>query len=104
MALKQFPKTKYYRSKKHLFNVSQLPCMVCGTEGLTQACHSNWAEHGKGRGIKASDEFTAAMCHHCHYILDQHPALTKTQRREMWDEAYKKTVDALVEQGLWEVK
>lgn len=97
----RFPKTKYFRSKDHLRNVAILPCQVCGLEGASQAAHSNWSEHGKGRGIKASDEFTAALCYQCHHELDQGWMLNADQRRSMWDMAYRKTVNELVAQDLW---
>jgi hypothetical protein len=95
------PKFSYYRSKKHLMNVAGLPCQNCYIEGQTQASHSNWAEHGKGRGIKASDEFTAALCQTCHFELDQGARLNKEQRRYLWDMAYQKTVNKLKAGNLW---
>ena len=91
----------YFRSKKHLKNVASLPCQVCGLEGSTQAAHSNQAKHGKGRGIKASDEYTAALCFKHHFLIDQGQSLTKEERVDMWDKAHQKTVNALIEQGLW---
>lgn len=100
MALK-FPKTTYYRSKSHLKNVASLPCQLCGIEGYTQAAHSNWAEHGKGRSIKASDEYVAALCQYCHYEIDQGSTLDKDGRRAHWDAAYRNTVKALVAKDLW---
>jgi len=95
------PKFSYLRSKEHLKNVASLPCQNCGMEGQTQAAHSNWAEHGKGRGIKASDIFTAALCQTCHAELDQGQHLSKEQRRQMWDEAYKRTKQKLKEENKW---
>jgi len=95
------PKYNYFRSKKHLMNVADLPCQNCYIEGQTQAAHSNWAEHGKGRGIKASDEYTAALCQTCHTELDQGSHLSKDQRRQMWNRAYEKTKERLKEQNLW---
>jgi len=95
------PKYNYFRSKKHLMNVADLPCQNCYIEGQTQAAHSNWAEHGKGRGIKASDEYTAALCQTCHTELDQGSHLSKDQRRQMWDRAYERTKERLKEQNLW---
>jgi len=93
-------KFKYLRSKKHLQNVAELPCQHCGTEGQTQAAHSNWAEHGKGRGIKASDEYTAALCYTCHAELDQGMSLSREERRVMWDIAYAKTLVELEKRGI----
>ena len=95
------PKFNYFRSKKHLQNVASLPCQNCYIEGETQAAHSNWSEHGKGRGIKASDEFTAALCQKCHTELDQGARLNKEQRRMLWQMAYQKTVSKLKAQGKW---
>ena len=84
-------------------NVADLPCQNCYIEGQTQAAHSNWAEHGKGRGIKASDEYTAALCQTCHAELDSGTRLNKEQRRDLWQMAYQKTVNKLVEKNLWPV-
>ena len=94
-------KFNYFRSKKHLKNVAGLCCQHCGADGYTQAAHSNQLKHGKGRGIKASDEFTAALCIKHHYEIDQGSSLSKQERIDMWDKAHEKTVIALKEQGLW---
>lgn len=82
-------------------NVASLPCQNCYIEGQTQAAHSNWAEHGKGRGIKASDEYTAALCQACHTEIDSGSRLNKEQRRYLWDMAHQRTINRLIEQGLW---
>jgi hypothetical protein len=95
------PKFNYFRSNKHLKNVASLACQVCGVEGQTQAAHSNQLKHGKGRGIKASDEFTAALCQTCHTELDSGAKLSKEQRRMLWDLAYYRTVNRLKSQGIW---
>jgi len=95
------PKFKYFRSKKHLKNVASLACQHCGLEGSTQAAHSNRLIHGKGRGVKASDEYTAALCVNHHYEIDQGSNLTKQQRIDMWNDAYQKTVNQLKEKNLW---
>jgi hypothetical protein len=95
------PKFNYFRSRKHLMNVAELPCQNCYIEGQTQAAHSNWAEHGKARGLKASDEFTAALCQKCHTELDQGARLNKEQRRMLWQMAYAKTVNKLKASGKW---
>lgn len=95
------PKFNYFRSKAHLKNVASLACQNCGIEGQTQAAHSNWAEHGKGRGIKASDIFTAALCQTCHAELDQGQHLSKEQRRQMWEAAFERTKQRLREENKW---
>ena len=94
-------KFNYFRSKKHLKNVAALCCQHCGVDGYTQAAHSNQLIHGKGRGIKASDEFTAALCLKCHYELDQGKNLSKDKRIEMWENAHKRTVAELKRLGVW---
>lgn len=84
-------KFQYWRSKKHLQNVASLPCQNCGIEGQTQAAHSNMAVHGKGRSIKASDIFTAALCFECHQALDAGHLLAKEQKQKMFLDALKST-------------
>lgn len=96
--IKKFP---YFRSKPHLKNVASLPCQLCGSELYVQASHSNQAKHGKGRGIKASDEFTAALCMSCHYEIDQGSKLSRDERRDQWDLAHQKTVERLVKLRLF---
>ena len=97
-----FQKQKYFRSKKHLKLVASLPCQVCGIENQTQAAHSNWAKlGGKAKSLKASDEYTAALCLKCHYEIDQGKDLTKDERQLMWYLAHNLTVAKLCERGLW---
>lgn len=85
-----------------MMNVAELPCQNCYIEGQTQAAHSNWSDlGGKARGLKASDEFTAALCQACHKELDQGARLNKEQRRMLWQMAYQKTVANLKNQGKW---
>jgi hypothetical protein len=93
-------KFQYFRSKKHLKNVASLPCQHCGLEGQTQAAHSNMAVHGKGRGIKASDVFAAALCFACHHDLDAGHSLTKEQKQKMFFAALKSTWIELQKRGL----
>jgi hypothetical protein len=95
------PKFTYTRSRKLLQAVADLPCQACGREGYTQAAHSNQSCHGKGRGIKASDVYTAALCDVCHSALDQGSHLTREQRVELWGNAWRKTVKALLSAGTW---
>ena len=96
-----YPKTEYIRSQKLLKAVASLRCMHCGTSEGVQASHSNWVEHGKGKGIKASDIYVAALCQRDHYEIDQGKDLTKEQRKEMWLNAHRKTVETLVLNREW---
>jgi hypothetical protein len=81
--------------------VAGLACQHCGLEGSTQAAHSNQLIHGKGRGIRASDEYTAALCIRCHFTLDQGSTLSKQERIEMWEKAHRKTIEELIKRNLW---
>jgi hypothetical protein len=94
-------KFEYVRSQALLTAVASLPCQECGIEGRTQAAHSNEARHGKGRGIKSSDVFTAALCVEHHTQLDQGRDLTRDERQAMWLRAHRCTVHRLVANGLW---
>jgi hypothetical protein len=54
---------------------------------------------GKGRGIKANDYRIAALCYRCHMELDQGKDLSKLERVEMWEEAHRKTIGLLFDNG-----
>lgn len=96
------PKFAYTRSPALLKACRLIPCQHCGvSDGTVVACHSNWAEHGKGRSVKASDLFVASLCFTCHSELDQGAHLTRDQRRAMWEAAHARTVDLLQRSGLW---
>jgi hypothetical protein len=97
----QIKKFDYFRSKKHLKNVASLPCQNCSMDdGTVVAAHTNWGG-GKARSLKASDEYTAALCYTCHSELDQGRMLTKEQRKKLWVVAHYRTVRKLVMLGMW---
>lgn len=96
-----FQKHQYIRSKKLLKLVAGLDCQACGSGQMVQAAHSNQMQHGKGRGIKSSDEYTAALCLKCHFEIDQGKELTKEERQEKWHQAHIATVAKLCDQGAW---
>ena len=77
-----YPKTEYIRSQKLLKAVASLRCMNCDSSHSVQASHANWAEFGKGKSLKASDIYTAALCLRCHFEIDQGRDLTKEERKE----------------------
>ena len=89
-----YPKQTYIRSKELLRLIASLDCQNCGAVGQTQAAHSNWHE-SKGRAIKASDQFAAALCVKCHSMIDQGSHLTKAERRQIWERAHYRTIAAL---------
>jgi len=96
---KSYPKAKYTRNMNLLRLIASLPCQRCGFH-LSQAAHSNW-HGGKGRGIKASDEYCAALCQMCHYRIDQSIFLNKEQRKQEWEEAHIKTLHHLCVTDQW---
>lgn len=89
-----------YRNQYLLEKVREAPCQLCGTQdGTVVAAHSNQQRDGKGMGIKAHDYRIAALCHPCHFKIDQGHNLTKGERKEMWEEAHRGTVGWLFENG-----
>jgi ferredoxin len=84
-------KFTYVRSKSLMEMYRTIPCQNCGADdGTVCGAHSNLAEHGKGRGIKASDEYCASLCNRCHVWLDQGPA-PKAEKIDMHQRAMRKT-------------
>ena len=97
-----FPKTQYIRSSALLQACREISCQGCGVaDGTVCAAHSNEARHGKGRSVKASDQFVASLCHKCHTDLDQGAYMTRDERQAMWFRAHRNTVHQLVRRGLW---
>lgn len=95
------PKFRYIRSKQILEACRSMACQHCGArDGTVVAAHSNQAKHGKGRGIKASDQFVAALCFRCHQEVDQ-GQMDKATRLAIWDAAHEKTKAILERENLW---
>lgn len=96
------PKFPYVRSKALLEACRRIACQHCGADdGTVCAAHSNQALHGKGKGIKASDVWIAALCHRCHSMLDQGREWSRETRAAIWWAAHLKTVALLTKLGLW---
>jgi hypothetical protein len=90
-----------YRNKQLLELVRKFPCQSCGLQdGTVVAAHSNQLRDGKGKGIKAHDYRIASLCFKCHSELDQGKKMSKSERVEFWEEAHRKTIAELFEQGL----
>lgn len=66
-----------------------LPGVKCAHRSTVVPCHANWAEFGKGMGLKAADKFTVPGCANCHRELDQGKRFTKEEKRQFWSEAYR---------------
>ena len=87
-----------YRNQRLLEIVRNSPCQNCGTQnGTLCAAHSNQLRDGKGRSLKAHDFRVAALCFRCHSNLDQGYQMDKEERRELWEEAHRKTIAWLFE-------
>lgn len=94
-------KFEYVRSRKLLNAIKTLPCQHCGAPAPSDPAHSNQAAHGKGKSIKASDVYVAALCRACHQEIDQGRRLSYAERVELWSNAWRKTVAALLREGRW---
>lgn len=94
-------KFDYVRSRKLLDAIKTLACQNCGAPAPSDPAHSNQQAHGKGKGIKASDVFAAALCRQCHHEIDQGHRLSYAERIDLWSSAWRKTVAALLREGLW---
>lgn len=97
------PKFRYVRSEPLMAAYRTIPCQHCGKDdGTVCGAHSNWAVHGHGRSIKASDEFCASLCSDCHVpILDQGAHLSRFERQMMWWRAHVRTVRLLLILRRW---
>ncbi len=78
------------RDAKRLAAIRKLPCVRCGNPN-SQAAHSNSAKHGKGRSIKASDEFTISLCFKCHAAFDRFELGNRAESEAMFDQWLVKT-------------
>lgn len=72
------------RDNKRLELIRSLPCCQCGDSLRSQAAHSNFGVHGKGKGIKADDRYTIPLCHSCHANLDQNLSRQTRQQQLKW--------------------
>lgn len=72
------------RNPKRLAAIRKLPCIRCGNPN-SQAAHSNSAKHGKGRSIKASDQFTVPLCFKYHVAFDRFELGNRAESEAMFD-------------------
>lgn len=97
-----FPKTEYIRSKPLMLAARKLPCQNCGiSDGTVCGAHANSAAMGKGRSIKASDQYIASLCHRCHAEVDQGRTMSRSERERVWIHAHIKTVKEMLRLSLW---
>lgn len=69
----------------------RVPGVCNGRTDTTVACHSNWAEHGKGGARKADDHWSCWGCSECHRWLDQGPA-PEGEKRAIFDAGMRRQV------------
>ena len=72
------------RDKQRLERIRALSCCECGASPRSQAAHSNFGIHGKGKGIKADDKYTIPLCVNCHQGLDQNLSQQTRQQQSDW--------------------
>ena len=72
----------------------QFGCVECGRRPVDIA-HSNFSEHGKGKGIKADDSYTVALCRCCHSDFDLFVNLNREQAKTKFANWLSKTNMAL---------
>lgn len=98
------PKFLYVRDERLRFMCGAMPCQHCGSAGpdagVTWA-HSNQSAHGKGRSIKASDIYVAALCLVCHVAVDLGSKLPRSLRVFLWDSAHRRTILYALKEQLW---
>lgn len=98
------PKFTYVRDERLRDMCRAMPCQRCawGTPdaGVTWA-HSNLGRHGKGRSIKASDVYVAAMCARCHARLDQGNDWDADEKELVWLGAWRNTVKLALKWKTW---
>lgn len=93
-----------YRNPKLTKLAKGKPCVSCGADDYTTVwAHSNLLEHGKGRGLKASDACGMLLCFKCHSELDQGNRMTKEEKRQFQIEMMVRTYRYLIENELLEV-
>lgn len=97
----QVDKRPEIRSPKLLAAVRTLPCQITGRTDGVEPAHSNWSQHGKGKGIKADDNRVAALHRSLHRDIDQGSHLSAEQRQQLWWLAHQRTVRTLLDQGKW---
>lgn len=61
-----------------------MPCCNCGADPRSQVAHSNFGEHGKGKSIKADDEYTIPLCIFCHQKFDTYSMGLNREQSKAW--------------------
>lgn len=83
-----------YRNGKLLYVVREISCTADWPHDClhqSEAAHSNWSRHGKGKSIKAHDCFVAALCRNAHMELDQGSTFGREDRERIWQRCHERT-------------
>ena len=98
-----------YRNQKLRDDARGQECCNCFTQDDTiVSAHANGVNSGKGMGHKCTDVLTAWLCWKCHGWLDQGHGPdptgryigTRPDKKEMWEQAFHKTMVRRFEKGL----
>ena len=84
------------RDNERLKVIRKMICCECGADAPSQAAHSNFGVHGKGKGIKADDKYTLPLCHSCHANLDQNLSQQTRQQQLDWFNRKLKFIDGVL--------
>ncbi|MDY6469144.1 hypothetical protein SKM57_11190 [Acinetobacter faecalis] len=82
------------RDAKRLTEIRKLPCVECGKSPVDVA-HSNFSEHGKGKGIKADDRYTIPLCRNCHMQFDLYVNKNRDESK-VWFLKHLETTDRML--------
>lgn len=78
-------------------------CMLCGQARPLMMAHSNQGRDGKGLKLKAHDYRVALLCLECHMEIDDGIKYNRLEKIALWEEAHRKTIGWLFEQGVIDV-
>jgi hypothetical protein len=80
-------------------------CMSCmkRNDGTVVAAHSNQLRDAKGRGLKAHDYRIAFLDRDCHFEIDQGRSMGRQERIDAWEDAHRRTIGWLFDNGYLQV-
>lgn len=89
---------------KLLRHAKDQPCTIkhpehCNDRNVV-AAHYNWADAGKGKGLKCHDTHIAYACEGCHRFIDNAAAASVDERKLWWLKGHLKTLHIIVRDGL----
>lgn len=98
------PKVNPVRHEGYRRLVARLPCMSCGVDGYSNACHGDM---GKGMAIKSDDRTCWPGCVDrpgvvgCHTQFGASGSMPRAERRRLEAEFAQRTRERIRELGLW---